>query len=132
MIANLLDRDLTDVFVLVLAILGVIGLVLAFVRSVRAWRVQMAALLAFAALWAGVIVSALTSSAHGSDCGEAHHEGEWPVLIVTLAWSLVLLVAMLAPRPPFHYRAVRLASALANAALPGGTIAYLSHVQPTC
>jgi hypothetical protein len=132
MISGFFDHDTTDDLVLAWFALGAIGLVLAFRVSVRSWRLQMAALLALSALLAEGFARALASNDYGSDCGEPHHEGEWPMLILTVAWSLFLLVCILLPNPPAQHRAFRVGTSLVGAAFPLGTVAYIVHVQPPC
>jgi hypothetical protein len=82
--------------------------------------------------WAGVLADKLASDSYGHDCNEPHHEGDLPMLIVTLAWAGVLLVGLLARNPPFARVMVRVALPLLTAALIGGTIAVLLRVQPAC
>jgi len=132
MISNLFDSDGTDDLVLAMGVFGLVGLVLMYFLSRRAWRIQVAALLVLTGIWAGTLAQALTSNAYGSDCGEPHHGGEWPMLIVTLAWTVALLVALVAPNPPYDRIAARAALPLLTGAVIAGTFAVLLHVQPPC
>jgi hypothetical protein len=131
-VSNLFDRDHTDVLVLLMGIFAAVGLALAVFLTRRAWQAQVVALLALTGTWAGVLADKLASDSYGHDCNEPHHEGDLPMLIVTLAWAGVLLVGLLARNPPFARVMVRVALPLLTAALIGGTIAVLLRVQPAC
>jgi hypothetical protein len=132
MISGLFDHDTTDLLVILWVVFSATGLILAFVCSIRAWRAQMAALLAVSAFWAVELARVLTRESYGGDCGESHHEGEWPMLILMLTWSVVPLVALVAAKPPFRRLTLRVSVSLINAALPVGTFAYIIHTRPPC
>jgi hypothetical protein len=130
MVLNIPAGDLTDVLV-VMALLSITGLALTVVPSIRAWRMQMASLFALSAVWVSLISRALTTDDYGPTC-RAHHKGEWPLLILTIAWAFVLLAATFIPTPPFQNRAARVGVSLASIAVLPGTIAYVFHVQQSC
>lgn len=82
--------DLSDVYAGSLFALACSAFGLIFVRRAWAWRVELWSLLGVSVLWAGFLVIALRSTAIGHDCSEVHHEGELPMLVVTLIWPRVL------------------------------------------
>ena len=86
--------DASDVYAGSLLAAASAGLVSVFVRRAWAWRFELWSLLAASLLWAGFLVIILRSDAVGHDCSEPHHEGELPMLIVTLVWAAVLVVAI--------------------------------------
>jgi len=111
--------------------LGSAGVGLIFVRRAWAWRAELVSLLGVSLLWAGFLVIALRSTAIGHDCSEVHHEGELPMLIVTLAWAGALAFTL--RRIPSESRLlIRLVPVLGTAAVVVGTIYVLLTVRPAC
>jgi len=76
-------------------------------------------------------VIALRSTAIGEDCSEVHHEGELPMLIITLIWSAALIVALRA-LPEESRVLVRLVPAVGTGAVVVATIYVLLTVRPAC
>ena len=123
--------DASDVYAGSLLALALAGLGVIFVRRAWAWRVELASLIGISVLWAGFLVIVLRSDAVGHDCSEPHHEGELPMLVVTLLWTAALVLAFrsLSAEPRIL---VRLLPALGTAAVVLGTISVLLTFQPAC
>jgi hypothetical protein len=123
--------DISDVYAGSLVALACSGVGVIFVRRGWAWRVEIWSLIGVSILWAGFLVVALRSTAIGEDCSDVHHEGELPMLIVTLIWAAALVVAARAlPEEPRLL--VRMVPALGTAAIVVGTVYVLLTVRPAC
>ena len=123
--------DASDVYAGSLLALASAGVGVIFVRRAWAWRVELASLIGVSVLWVGLLVIVLRSGAVGHDCSEPHHEGELPMLVVTLLWTAVLVLAFRGfPAEPRIL--MRLLPALGTAAVVLGTISVLLTFQPAC
>jgi hypothetical protein len=89
--------DSSEIYAGSLVALAGVGAGAVFVRRAWAWRAELLSLIAASLLWAGFLIIALRSSAVGEDCSEPHHEGELPMLIVTLVWTAILIVRAARP-----------------------------------
>ena len=123
--------DASDVYAGSLLAAASAGLVAVFVRRAWAWRFELWSLLATSLLWAGFLVIILRSDAVGHDCSEPHHEGELPMLIVTVVWAAALAVAI--RRRPTEMRArVRLIPFLGTAWWRSRRCTCSSRLRPAC
>lgn len=123
--------DASDVYAGSLFALASAGLVSVFVRRAWGWRAELWSLLGASLLWAGFLLIILQSDAVGHDCSEPHHEGELPMLIVTLVWSAGLAVAI--RRRPTEMRArVRLIPFLGTVLVALATVYVLLTFRPAC
>jgi len=123
--------DASDVYAGSLLALATAGFGVIFVRRAWAWRVELASLIGVSVLWAGFLVILIRSNAVGEDCSEPHHEGELPMLVVTLLWTAALALALhcfpAEPRIP-----VRLIPALGTATVVIATVYVLLTFRPAC
>jgi hypothetical protein len=123
--------DASDVYASSLLALASAAVGVIFVRRAWAWRVELAGLIGVSVLWAGFLVIILRSNAVGGDCSEPHHEGELPMLVVTLVWTAALAVAL--HRFPAEPRIrVRLVPALGTATVVIATVYVLLTFRPAC
>lgn len=123
--------DASDVYAGTLLALASAGIGVIFVRRAWAWRVELASLIGVSVLWAGFLVIILRSDTVGHDCSEPHHEGELPMLVVTLLWTVALALALHCV-PAERRISVRLLPALGTVAVVIATIYVLLTFQPVC
>lgn len=118
-----------DVYVATMYVLAGLGLALGMARSRSGWRIQMGVLLGLTAMWAAALAGFLADDAVGHDCAVTDHTGEWPSLLMTLAWAGVVAAALARPDPPVARLAIRLGLPVLTLALIGGTGAALVSLQ---
>lgn len=118
-----------EVYAATMYVLGGLGLGLGMARSRPGWRIQMGVLLALTAMWAAALAGFLSDNGVGHECTAADHTGEWPSLLVTLAWAGALAAALARPDPPVTRLAVRLGLPVLTLAVIGGTVVALVSLQ---
>lgn len=118
-----------EVYAATMYVLGGLGLGLGIARSRQGWRIQMSVLLGLTAMWGIAVAGFLADDGIGHGCTVADHTGEWPSLLVTLAWAGALAAALTRPDPPATRLAIRLAVPILTLAVIGGTIVALVSLQ---
>jgi hypothetical protein len=123
--------ETSEIYVIALFALAAAGAGLAFIRRSWAWRAELASLIGASLLWAGFLVIVLRSDAVGHDCSEPHHEGELPMLVVTLLWTAAL--ALVVSRIPAAPRlAARVLPPLATVGVAATTVFVMLTFRPAC
>lgn len=126
-----MSLDVSDIYAVSLMGFACVGLAAVPIRRGWAWRLELGGLLGASLLWAGFLVILLRSDAVGHDCSEPHHEGELPMLIVTLVWTAALAGAF--RLWPTEMRVtVRLIPFLGSALVALATVYVLLTFQPAC
>jgi|SRR6185312_9875892 len=118
-----------DVYAATMCLLGGLGLVLCAARTPGGWRLQVAVLLGLTAMWATAVAGFLADDSIGHECTTADHGGEWPSLLVTIAWAGALGAALARPDPPVAQLAVRIGLPVLTIGLIGGTVWLMLSLQ---
>jgi len=111
---------------------AVASLVLAFAKRRGAVRAQLVALLVYSVIFAVVIAAALHSSTPEGECAVVHHDGEWPALLVSLAWISVLVTLLFTEPAALDRRSPRVLLSLVTILLPVGLGIYVLSALPAC
>jgi len=128
-VAPYLVGEAGDVYAAALCLLAGLGLLLSAARSRRGWRIQMGVLLGLTVMWAAALAGFLADDSIGHECTAADHTGEWPSLLVTLAWAAALVAAFARLDPPVLRLAIRIGMPVLTLGLIGGTVVLMLSLQ---